>query len=130
MHAYISVAPSFTTYQREAINFKDLPIELWEIKRYENDTVSYNQIRTSGSRESIKTISRENDVLKSNFAIVTLGLQTNTSRKYNSCDIFIKIIIIVSAQLQHEDIIKQLHFATADASLFSFIHGLLRDLSM
>ena len=59
----IFVAPSFTTYQREAINFKDLPIELWEIKRYENDTVNYNQIRTSGSRESIKTITRESDAI-------------------------------------------------------------------
>ena len=59
----IFVAPSFTTYQREAINFKDLPIELWEIKQYENDTVNYNQIRTSGSRESIKTIARESDVI-------------------------------------------------------------------
>jgi len=26
------ISPSFTTYQKEAINFKDLPIELWEIK--------------------------------------------------------------------------------------------------
>lgn len=29
----IFVSPSFTTYQREAINFKDLPIELWEVKK-------------------------------------------------------------------------------------------------
>ena len=29
------ISPSFTTYQREAINFKDLPIELWEIKKLE-----------------------------------------------------------------------------------------------
>ena len=28
----IFVSPSFTNYQREAINFKDLPIELWEVK--------------------------------------------------------------------------------------------------
>lgn len=27
----IFISPSFTTYQKEAINFKDLPIELWEI---------------------------------------------------------------------------------------------------
>jgi hypothetical protein len=26
----IFVSPSFTTYQKEAINFKDLPIELWK----------------------------------------------------------------------------------------------------
>ena len=57
------ISPSFTTYQREAINFKDLPIELWEIKKYTNKTVSYTQIQTDGAEESIKTISRENDTI-------------------------------------------------------------------
>lgn len=55
----IFISPSFTTYQKEAINFKDLPIELWEIKRYNNKTVNYNQIETSGAQESVKTISRQ-----------------------------------------------------------------------
>lgn len=54
----IFVSPSFTTYQREAINFKDLPIELWEIRRFENTTVSYEQIQKAGAQESIKTISK------------------------------------------------------------------------
>lgn len=52
------VSPSFTNYQREAINFKDLPIELWEVKRFENTTVSYEQIQKAGAQESIKTISK------------------------------------------------------------------------
>ncbi|MDQ1325584.1 MAG: hypothetical protein QG564_708 [Campylobacterota bacterium] len=57
------ISPSFTTYQKEAINFKDLPIELWEINQFDNDTVMYNHIRTSGAQESIKTISQQNDVV-------------------------------------------------------------------
>ncbi len=52
------ISPAFTNYQREAINFKDLPIELWEVKRFENNTVSYEQIQKAGARESIKTISK------------------------------------------------------------------------
>lgn len=52
------VSPAFTTYQREAINFKDLPIELWEVKRFANTTVSYEQIQKAGAQESIKTISK------------------------------------------------------------------------
>jgi len=52
------VSPAFTNYQREAINFKDLPIELWEVKRFENNTVSYEQIQKAGAQESIKTISK------------------------------------------------------------------------
>ena len=52
------VSPAFTNYQREAINFKDLPIELWEVKRFENTTVSYEQFQKAGAQESIKTISK------------------------------------------------------------------------
>lgn len=60
----IFISPSFTTYQKEAINFKDLPIELWEIKKYNNETVNYNQIKTSGAQESVRTISRKDDVVE------------------------------------------------------------------
>ncbi|MBF2057514.1 MAG: hypothetical protein IGQ45_09920 [Cyanobacterium sp. T60_A2020_053] len=58
------ISPSFTTYQIEAINFKDLPIELWEVKRYSNQTVNYSQIKTRGSQESIKTISRDDQIVE------------------------------------------------------------------
>ena len=57
----IFVAPSFTTYQREAIGFKDLPIELYEIKKYSNNTVSFNQILAKKSSESITTVSKANE---------------------------------------------------------------------
>jgi len=54
----IFVSPSFTLYQKEAISFKDLPIELWEIKKYSNNTVSFTQVVTKNSVESIQTISK------------------------------------------------------------------------
>ncbi len=60
----IFVSPFFTTYQREAINFKDLPIELWEVKKFENNTISYEQIQKASAKESIKTISRSNDTVE------------------------------------------------------------------
>jgi predicted transport protein len=59
----IFISSQFTTYQREAINFKDLPIELWEIKRFENDTVSFDQIQKTSAKESIKTISRNDETV-------------------------------------------------------------------
>jgi predicted transport protein len=59
----IFISPSFTVHQKEAINFKDLPIELWEIKRYENNIISYEQIQRLGARESIKTISKTDDMM-------------------------------------------------------------------
>jgi len=58
------ISQGFTTYQREAINFKDLPIELWEVTRFDNDTISYEQIQKSGAQESIKTISKSDNAIK------------------------------------------------------------------
>jgi len=40
------VAPSFTTHQKGAIEFKDLPMELWEISKYDNDSVLFNQLKS------------------------------------------------------------------------------------
>ena len=51
----IFVSPSFNSYQKDSINFKGLPFELWEIKRYSNDTVVLNEHR-SNSKESIETL--------------------------------------------------------------------------
>lgn len=53
----IFVSPIFNNYQKESINFKDLPFELWEVKRFSNDTMYFNQIKSSKKVESIKTIS-------------------------------------------------------------------------
>lgn len=55
------VSPNFTNYQKEAINFKDLPIELWEIKQFENDTILFEQVQKANAIESIKTISKSLD---------------------------------------------------------------------
>lgn len=60
----IFVSPFFTTYQREAINFKDLPIELWEVKKFENDTISFEQVQKASAKESIKTISRSDEAVE------------------------------------------------------------------
>jgi predicted transport protein len=52
----IFVSPHFTEYQKHSINFKDVPFELWEIKRYENNLLGLVQHRTT-SEESISTLS-------------------------------------------------------------------------
>jgi len=56
----IFVAPSFTQFQVQSINFRDLPIELWQIKKYANDTITLDQIQPSGATESVKMISKKN----------------------------------------------------------------------
>ena len=55
----VFVASAFTKYQKEAMGFKDLPIELWEVTQYENETILFDQIRVSEKSESIKTIKKD-----------------------------------------------------------------------
>lgn len=56
------LAQSFTAYQQNAINFRDLPIELWEINKYDNDLFLYNQLKSANSSETIKTISKNKTI--------------------------------------------------------------------
>jgi predicted transport protein len=57
----IFVAPSFTDFQRQSSNFKDLPIELWEIKRFENEIIVINPVKKSQSAPSIKQVQTKED---------------------------------------------------------------------
>ena len=59
----IFISQGFTPYQKEAINFKDLPIALWEIKKYSNQTISFEEVRKLNATESIKTVSSENSAV-------------------------------------------------------------------
>lgn len=45
----IFVSPHFNDYQKQSSNFKDLGIELWEIKQYENGLIILNPIKKSKS---------------------------------------------------------------------------------
>ncbi len=60
----IFVAQSFTIHQQQAINFRDMPIELWQVKQYENDSVLFNQLRAKETTESIKTVTKDFTVQK------------------------------------------------------------------
>lgn len=58
------VSPNFTDNQIQATNFKDIAIELWEVKRYDDNTVVINSIKKSRGAESIKPITQQNRELK------------------------------------------------------------------
>lgn len=60
----VFVSPNFTDNQIQATNFKDIAIELWEVKRYDNNTVVINSIKKSRGAESIKPITQQNKELK------------------------------------------------------------------
>lgn len=61
----VFVSTSFTENQKTATNFKDIAIELWEVKRYANNLISVNQIKKSKAAESIKPITSSNNKLES-----------------------------------------------------------------
>ncbi|SNR33150.1 DUF5655 domain-containing protein [Flavobacterium sp. ov086] len=61
----VFVSPNFTENQRLATNFKDIAIELWEIKRYENDVIIINPIKKTKSAETIKTVTKQSSLIKS-----------------------------------------------------------------
>jgi len=54
----IFVSPNFTTYQRGAMDFKDMPFELWEVRMYENNLVEYKELKPASNSETIKTVSK------------------------------------------------------------------------
>ncbi|MFW6173145.1 MAG: DUF5655 domain-containing protein, partial [Elusimicrobiota bacterium] len=60
----IFIANRFTQHQLKAINFQDLPIELWEVQEYENSLIKYEQLRTPGASASIKDLSTDQTISK------------------------------------------------------------------
>ena len=61
----IFISTGFTDYQINSVNFKDVPFELWEIKKYENDLIGLVHLLPT-SNESIQNVtSSNNTVIKS-----------------------------------------------------------------
>lgn len=58
------VSPSFTENQISASDFKDFGIELWEVKQFENNTISINSIKKSSGAPSIKPLLENSEKLK------------------------------------------------------------------
>jgi len=52
----IFIARSFTTHQQNAVNFKNMPFELWEAVQFESDLIQYRRIETTQSVESLTQI--------------------------------------------------------------------------
>ena len=60
----IFVSPQFTKYQKQAINFRDLPIELWEVSKFENGTLLFNQLKSPETSESITKVSPRSEIVQ------------------------------------------------------------------
>ena len=74
------LANTFTRYQQSAINFKDLPIELWEVKLFDNDTILYNQLKPPASSASIKDVSKDKTIREVTEEVKVYTLDDHFSR--------------------------------------------------
>jgi len=88
----IFVAPSFTTYQRGAIAFKDLPIELWEVTLYQNNLILFNQIKPPEASESIQKVTKSKTVKTISQQIKTYTLEDHLNKAGEEIkDLFYKL---------------------------------------
>ncbi|QHO63149.1 hypothetical protein [Candidatus Chazhemtobacterium aquaticus] len=55
----IFISPEFTNYQKNAINFKDLPFSLYEVKTYENGIVEFDPIKPFKTTVSIQAYTKD-----------------------------------------------------------------------
>jgi hypothetical protein len=58
----IFISPAFNQYQKNSVNFKDVPFELWEIKRFEGSLLTLEQHKPS-SKESIEKIGKGDSLI-------------------------------------------------------------------
>jgi predicted transport protein len=64
----VFVSPSFTDFQKQSTNFKDFGIELWEIKQFEHDVMTINQIKKTKSAPSIAPLQKSESLEISKLA--------------------------------------------------------------
>jgi len=88
----VFIADSFTRYQQNAIGFKDLPIELWEVKIFEEDLISYSQLKPLTTKGSIKTLTKDRTIQKiSEQLIYPLSHHLDHIKNQRIKDLFEKI---------------------------------------
>lgn len=101
----VFVSPSFTDNQVQATNFKDIAIELWEIKRYANGSVAITPIKKSKSAASIKPLTLQNTELKAISAQIKVWTEddhrANTSNQtYQLYERFRDAILILADDIE------------------------------
>ena len=60
----IFISPEFTKYQQHAIGFKDLGIQLWEVHKYNNGLLVFNEVKSPITKEPITAIAKNNAVVR------------------------------------------------------------------
>ena len=77
------ISPSFNSYQKNSVNFKDVPFELWEIKRFAGDLICLEQHKAT-SKQSIEKITGDNVIKSVSKEVRTLEEEDVISRSGES----------------------------------------------
>lgn len=87
----IFISPEFTNYQRNAINFKDLPIYLYEVKNYENGLIDYNPIKPYRTTESIGSVSKDKTIQSVSKEVKVYSEEDLLAKANKSKDLYIEL---------------------------------------
>jgi predicted transport protein len=88
----IFISPQFTEYQKNSVNFKDVPFELWEITQFQNQTIGLNKIETNSVVDINTTSSDEKSVVKRvSEEIVTIDEEYHLGKSTNRPDSVIEL---------------------------------------
>ena len=87
----IFIAKEFTPYQKGAIGFRDLPIELWEVQLMEESLISFAQIKSAETQESITKVTKSHAIEKVAQEVKTFTFEDHIRRASQS----IKALLIV-----------------------------------
>ena len=78
----IFISPSFNSYQKNSVNFKDVPFELWEIQKYDDGFISLEQHK-SNSKESIDKFTSGNQLINTVSNVVTVASESDHTSRTN-----------------------------------------------
>ncbi|MHA4989043.1 DUF5655 domain-containing protein [Cetobacterium somerae] len=94
----IFISQNFTKYQKDSLNFKDLPIELYEVKKYDGDIILFTSINKKENSESINVISKKDVAI----AKVSKEIKTYTLEEHfkNSNENIIEIFNIYKEKIE------------------------------
>ena len=76
----IFIAREFTPYQKGAIGFRDLPIEIWEVQLMEGNLISFAQIKSAETQESITKVTKSHTIEKVAQEVGTVTLEDHYKR--------------------------------------------------
>jgi len=76
----IFIAPQFTSHQKGAIGFKDVPFELWEVQLFENGLCSFSPIKTAETKDSISKFTESATVKKVSAEVKTFSLDDHRKK--------------------------------------------------